>query len=73
MSTNRIRETIVEVFEDVADALETGSFGKKIRVGLTILGSEHGPEELVSGAEIAETKNANIQVVLIGSCAASKL
>jgi hypothetical protein len=73
MSANKIRATIAEVFEDLADALETGSFGKKIRVGLTILGSEHGPEELVRGAELAENQNSNIQVVLIGSCATSRL
>ena len=37
MGMNQIRETIAEVFEDVANALETGSFGRRIRVGLTIL------------------------------------
>lgn len=67
MGVNQIRETIAEVFEDIAHGLETGSFGKKIRVGLTVLGSEHGPQELVYGAELAQSQNPDIQVVVIGS------
>ncbi|HHT63326.1 MAG: glycine/sarcosine/betaine reductase complex component C subunit alpha [Bacillota bacterium] len=68
MGMNQIRETIAEVFEDVANALETGSFGRRIRVGLTILGSEHGPEELIRGAELAENQSPELQAVVIGSC-----
>lgn len=67
MGENQIRRTIAEVFEEVADALETGSFGRKIRVGLTILGSEHGPEELIKGAELAQMQNPHLQVVVIGN------
>ncbi len=67
MSDKIIRETIAEVFEDMAEALETGTFGEKTRVGLTILGSEHGPEELVKGAELAQKSNSDIEVVVIGS------
>ncbi len=63
---HKIRQTIAEVFEEMAEALETGSFGKKTRVGLTILGSEHGPEELIRGAELAQKSNSDIQVVVIG-------
>lgn len=73
MSVNQIRETIAEVFEEVAKTLETGSFGKKTRVGLTILGSEHGPEELVYGAELAQKQNPDLQVVVIGSGAETAL
>jgi hypothetical protein len=65
--SDKIRETIAEVFEEIADALETGSFGKKVRVGLTILGSEHGPEELVYGAVLAQKSNPDIEVVVIGT------
>ncbi|MCR6544071.1 glycine/sarcosine/betaine reductase complex component C subunit alpha [Dehalobacterium formicoaceticum] len=67
MGVNQIRETIADVFEDIAHGLETGSFGKKIRVGLTVLGSEHGPQELVCGAELAQSQNPDLQVVVIGS------
>ncbi|QRN86731.1 glycine reductase [Clostridia bacterium] len=64
---NMVKQTLKETFEEIAVALETGSFGKKTRVGLTILGSEHGPEELVRGAELAQSQNADLEVVVIGN------
>lgn len=64
---NKIRQTVADVFGEMADALLTGSFGKKTRVGLTILGSELGPAELLHGAEIAQKNNPDINVVVIGS------
>ncbi|WP_434511761.1 glycine/sarcosine/betaine reductase complex component C subunit alpha [Desulfitobacterium sp. AusDCA] len=67
MGRSPIREAIADVFDEMAQALETGTFGKRNRVGLTILGSEHGPEELVRGAELAQKQNPDIQVVVIGS------
>ena len=47
--------------------------GKKTRVGLTILGSEHGPEELVRGAELAQEQNPDLQVVILGKGVQTKL
>lgn len=73
MSEKKIRETIAEVFENIANGLETGPFGKKIRVGLTILGSEHGPAEMIRGAELAAKQNPHVQVVVIGSCGNTEL
>lgn len=67
MGRSPIREAIADVFDEMAQAIETGTFGKRNRVGLTILGSEHGPEELVRGAELAQKQNPDIQVVVIGS------
>lgn len=66
MKKDPIRSVIAEVFEEIAQGLETNAFGHKIRVGLTILGSEHGPEELVRGGELAQALNPDIQVVLLG-------
>jgi hypothetical protein len=68
-----ISATIAEVFEEIADALETGSYGKKVRVGLTILGSEHGVEELVAAAELAMRQSGDLDVVLIGQGVESDL
>jgi hypothetical protein len=62
-----VKRVIGNIFNQMADALETGTFGRKIRVGLTTLGSEHGVDELVSGAEIAAHDDPMIDVVLIGS------
>lgn len=39
---------------------------KVITVGVTLLGSEHGLEEVVRGAELAQRKHANLKVVAIG-------
>ncbi len=64
---NMVKQTLKETFEEIAVALETGSFGKKTRVGLTILGSEHGPEELLRGAELAQSQNTDLEVVVIGT------
>jgi len=73
MGKNSINAAIADVFEEMAQAIDTGTFGKRTRVGLTILGSEHGPEELVRGAELAQKQNSNIQVVLIGGGVETKL
>ncbi len=73
MDEKMISATIAEVFEEIADALETGSYGKKVRVGLTILGSEHGPGELVAGAELAMRQSDDLEVVLIGQAVESDL
>lgn len=57
---------VAAVLNEIADAVETGHFAKKMRIGLTILGSEHSPAELVKGAEMATEKYEDIEVVLIG-------
>ncbi len=54
MAENNVKKMIGKVFNDIADAMETGQFGEKVRVGLTTLGSEHGVENLVKGAELAQ-------------------
>ncbi len=39
---------------------------KMVTVGVTLLGSEHGIEEVVRGAELAQRKHTNVRVVAIG-------
>lgn len=60
------KQKLGQIFNQIADAIETGSFGKKTRVILTTLGSEHGHLELVKGAEMAQARNTDLEVVLIG-------
>ena len=55
---------ISDVLLEVADAIESGNFGKKIKVGLTTLGSEHGSENLINGAILAN--KGDFEIVLIG-------
>ncbi|MBZ2174189.1 glycine reductase [Schnuerera sp. xch1] len=73
MSDNNIKNMIGKVFNDIADAIETGQFGEKVRVGITTLGSEHGVDNVIKGAELAQEKDPSIEVVLIGPKSDSKL
>ena len=57
---------VAELFRQMAEGLETGRFGRRPRVGLTVLGSEHGPEEMVTGAELAAHGYGDIDIVLVG-------
>ena len=58
------KKIISEVLLELAEAIETGNFGKKIKVGVTTLGSEHGTENIIKGAQLA--KNDLFDIVLIG-------
>lgn len=61
-----MNKVISDVFEEIAVGLETGAFGKRPRIAVTTLGSEHGLENVVKGAELAQIKDSSIEFVLIG-------
>ncbi len=61
-----VNKIIGEVFNDIADGIQSGSFGKKAVIGITLLGSEHGVQNLVDGALLAAKRDTSIDVVLIG-------
>ena len=71
--SNNVKQMIGKVFTDIADALETGQFGDRIKVGITTLGSELGIDNMVKGAEMAQMRDSSIEVVLIGPKVDSKL
>ena len=73
MSNDNVKNLIGQVFNEIADAMESGSFGNRVKVGLTTLGSEHGVEELVKAAEMASRKYSDFEVVLIGPKVDTKL
>lgn len=73
MATNDVKTMIGKVFTDIADAMETGQFGQRARVGVTTLGSELGINNMVKGAEMAQARDSSIEVVLIGPKVDSKL
>ena len=62
--TDSVKTTIASIFNDLADGLETGSFGEKPRIALTGLGSEHGEETTMAAAQAAA--KAGIEVSYIG-------
>lgn len=64
--SNKINETIKEVFTEMASALETGTLGPRIKIGLTIDGSEHGLTVMQEAVKLAQ-KNDNFDIVAIGS------
>ena len=67
MDNETTKRTIGEIFEELADVLETGTFGAKTKVGITILGSELGKEEILAGAEKVQKENPSLEVVVIGN------
>lgn len=66
MANENIKSIIGEVFNEIADSIKSGTFGKRVKIGLTTLGSEHGVTELVRAAEMASRKYNDFEVVLIG-------
>ena len=41
---SNLQKTIAQAFLEMAEGLESGSFGKKPKIALTGMGSEHGEE-----------------------------
>lgn len=64
---NNVQNTIADVFDEIAQGLEDGNFGSRPRVGVTLVGSEHGEEEVLRGAELAQANDPSIQVVALGT------
>ncbi len=63
MSENMIKKMIADTFLEVADALETGEYGKKPVIGIAAEGSEHGMENIFEGARLAEKKGYKAVVI----------
>ena len=68
MSEAKIRRMIADTFLEVADALETGQFGKKPVIGYAAEGSEHGKEDVEYAFSLAEGKNY-VPYLIEGECA----
>lgn len=64
--SDQVTKKIQEVFNELADALETGNMGPKPKIGLTINGSEHGDHVMEEAARSAQAQGL-FDVVLIGS------
>ena len=60
-----IEKVIAQTFLDMAKGLETGSFGKRPRIALTGMGSEHGEENAMAAAKMAAKQG--VDVYYIGS------
>ncbi|MEN1759823.1 glycine/sarcosine/betaine reductase complex component C subunit alpha [Anoxynatronum sibiricum] len=61
-----VKKIAGEVFYQIADAIESGKFGRNIKIGLTTLGCEVGVENWVKAAEEISDRMDEFEVVLIG-------
>ncbi len=57
---------LADVFSGLAEGLESGSFGERFPIGLTVPGSEHGNAELQKAARLAAKARPDLSIVLIG-------
>jgi hypothetical protein len=60
------KSLLAEILNETADILETGKLPAKIKIGITLLGSEHGSGEVLRGAELAQKKLDGVEVIVIG-------
>lgn len=60
-----VKRIVAETFLEMAEALETGTFGKRPRIIVTGLGSEHGEKTVIEGALLA--KRQGVDVIYIGT------
>ena len=61
-----LKSLLAEVLNETADILAAGPATKKITVGITLLGSEHGSAEVIRGAETAQQHLPAVNVIVIG-------
>jgi hypothetical protein len=66
---DKLKQTVARTFLELADALETGSFGGRPRVAVTGCGSEHGEKNVLEAAVMAARRG--IDVYYIGTLEAA--
>lgn len=64
--SDQVKEAVKKVFEDLASSLETGRMESRLKIGLTIDGSELGMNVMKQAAYSSKQKNL-FDIVLIGS------
>lgn len=62
---SNLQKTLADAFMQMADGLESGSFGPRPKIALTGMGSEHGEENAMAAAVAASKKG--VDVYYIGS------
>ncbi len=59
----KLNETIAQAFLQMAEGLETGSFGAKPKIALTGMGSEHGEKNAMEAALMAAKKGVDVYYI----------
>lgn len=60
---NKIEKMIAATFLEMAEGLETGSFGRKPKIALTGMGSEHGEENAMEAALAAAKEGIDVYYI----------
>lgn len=58
-----IQKLIAETFLEMANGLESGSYGKKPKIALTGMGSEHGEENSMQAAVAAAAEGIDVYYI----------
>ncbi|MBE6041550.1 MAG: glycine reductase [Clostridiales bacterium] len=58
-----IQKLIAETFLEMANGLESGSYGKKPKIALTGMGSEHGEENSMQAARMAAAEGVDVYYI----------
>ncbi|MDR0840892.1 MAG: glycine reductase [Christensenellaceae bacterium] len=70
---NETNRAIADLLDELAAGLQGGALGPKVRVGITLPGSEHGEEELLRAALLAQAQLPAAEITVIGSLSAPGL
>ena len=60
---SNLEKTIARAFLEMADGLETGSFGPRPKIALTGMGSEHGEANAMAAAQMAAKKGVDVYYI----------
>ena len=66
MGNVETKKAVAEAFNEIADGIKSGSFKKRIKIGITTYGSEHGILEMVKACTLAVKKYNSFDIVMIG-------
>jgi hypothetical protein len=58
-----LEKQVAGIFMEMADGIESGSFGKRPKIALTGMGSEHGEENSMAAAVAAAAKGIDVQYI----------
>ncbi len=64
---NELKNTVGEIFNEIADGLKNGNYTEKVKIGITLSGSEHGIDNILEACKLANAKDSSVEIVIIGS------
>lgn len=71
MSEKQVNQIIGKIFNEISDTLISGQYGKKPKVLITSMGSEHGEENILQAA--LKAKKSGIDISLIGTVSSEEV